>query len=98
MSTDPQKKLDAQIQKAGLPTSGTHPFRPRFAQNSQGEQIIEKQAVSTGPKQGKRGYVDDQGRIWIRDRAHAHVPDHWDVQIDGGQDYIRVDNDGNLIQ
>ncbi len=26
------------------------------------------------------------------------VPDHWDVQIDGGKDYIRVDNDGNLIQ
>ena len=30
--------------------------------------------------------------------THSTVPDHWDVQIGGGRDYIRVDNDGNLIQ
>jgi hypothetical protein len=41
--------------------------------------------------------VDVQGRIWIRDRAHADVPDHWDVQIDDGDRYIRVDNDGNQL-
>lgn len=98
MPTDPQKKIEAQVRKAGLPTGGTNPFRPRLATNSQGNPVVEKQAVATGPKSGKRGYVDDQGRIWIRDRAHSNVPDHWDVQIDGGKDYIRVDNDGNLIQ
>ncbi|MBN9117833.1 MAG: hypothetical protein J0I06_01465 [Planctomycetes bacterium] len=98
MSTDPQQKIEAQIRKAGLPIGGTHPFRPRLGTNSRGDPVIEKQAVTTGPKAGKRGYVDDQGRIWIRDRAHSTVPDHWDVQIDGGQDYFRVDNDGNLIQ
>jgi hypothetical protein len=98
VATDPQEKIDAQIRKAGLPTGGDHPFRPRLTTNNRGDPIIEKQAVSTGKKQGKRGYVDDQGRIWIRDRAHAGDPDHWDVQIDGGNDYIRVDNDGNLLQ
>ncbi len=97
MATDPQKKIESQIQKAGLPTGGDYPFRPRLTTNARGDPVIEKQAVSNGPKAGKRGYVDDQGRIWIRDRAHAHVPDHWDVQIDGGASYIRVDDDGNLI-
>ena len=43
------------------------------------------------PRSGKPGSVDDQGRIWIRDRAHAKLPDHWDVQIDDGADYIRID-------
>lgn len=98
MATDPQKKIEEQIRKAGLPTDGEYPFRPRFTTNGRGDQVIEKQAVSEGPKAGKRGYVDDQGRIWIRDRTHANVPDHWDVQIDGGADYFRVDNDGNAIQ
>ncbi len=75
MPTDPQKKIEAQVRKAGLPTGGTNPFRPRLATNSQGNPVVEKQAVATGPKSGKRGYVDDQGRIWIRDRAHSNVPE-----------------------
>lgn len=97
MATDPHEKIDRQIRKAGLPTGGAHPFRPRLGTNARGDPILEKETVSVGPKQGKRGYVDDQGRIWIRDRAHASVPDHWDVQIDGGQEYFRVDDDGNLL-
>ncbi len=92
----PQKIID-QMRRAGLPTSGTHSYRPRLTNNQKGEQIIEKCAVGNGPKQGKRGYVDEQGRIWIRDRAHADVPDHWDVQIDDGDNYIRVDDDGNQL-
>jgi hypothetical protein len=92
----PQKIID-QMQKAGLPTAGAHPFRPRLTQNQKGEQIIEKRAVGHGPKQGKRGYVDEHGRIWVRDRAHSNIPDHWDVQIDDGDDYFRVDADGNLV-
>jgi hypothetical protein len=61
----PQKVVE-QIAKAGLPTTGTHPFRPRLVQNWRGEQVIEKKAVANGPKQNKKGYVDDQGRIWVR--------------------------------
>jgi hypothetical protein len=63
---------------------------------SAGEQVIEKRAVQSGPKAGKKGYVDDQGRIWVKDRAHAGLPDHWDVQSDGGDNYIRVDLNGEL--
>jgi len=92
----PQKIID-QMRKAGLPTSGQHPFQPKLTTNKNGDQIIEKVAVSHGPKQGKRGFVDDQGRIWIRDRSHAGLPDHWDVQFDGGSDYIRVDQNGNEL-
>jgi len=92
----PQKVKD-QIQNAGLPTSGTYPFVPRIVKNKRNEDIIDKQKITKGPKRGKSGYVDDQGRIWIRDRAHASVPDHWDVQIDGGEDYFRVDQHGNAI-
>jgi hypothetical protein len=91
------KKITDQIQKARLPTGGQHPFEPQLSTNRRGEQEIEKKAVQKGPKKGKKGYVDDQGRIWIKDRAHADVPDHWDVQIDGGDAYFRVDLDGNEL-
>ncbi len=90
-------KVVEQMRKAGLPTSGPFPFEPRLVNNTRGEQIIEKRAVGKGPKRGKRGYVDTQNRIWVRDRAHAHVPDHWDVQINDGDSYIRVDDNGNLL-
>jgi hypothetical protein len=92
----PQKVID-QVQKARLPTGGQHPFKPRLVTNRKGEPVIAKGAIRTGPKRGKMGYVDEQGRIWIKDRAHANVPDHWDVQIAGGQDYFRVDLNGNEI-
>ena len=92
----PQKVID-QMRKVGLPTSGLHQFQPRMTTNVRGDPMIEKRTVSKGPKQGKRGYVDELGRIWIRDRAHAVVPDHWDVQIAEGDDYFRVDDDGNEL-
>ena len=92
----PQKIID-QIKKAGLPTSGQHPFRPKLVMNRKGERVMQKQAVQKGPKQGKRGYVDDQDRIWIKDRGHSGIPEHWDVQLDDGNDYIRVDMKGDEI-
>ena len=92
----PQKIID-QMKKAGLPGGGPHPFRPKLVKNRQGEQVIEKKGVQEGPKKGKRGYVDEQGRIWIKDRGHANVPDHWDVQLEEGDDYIRVDLNGNEL-
>jgi hypothetical protein len=91
------EKIIRQMTKAGLPFGGTHPFKPRLTKNRKGESIIEKMAVAKGPKKGKVGYVDEQGRIWIKDRAHANLPDHWDVQIRGGDEYIRVDELGNEI-
>ena len=91
-----QKIID-QMDDAGLPSGGAVPFHPKIKKNKAGEDIIDKRAVRIGPKRGKRGYVDDRGRIWIKDRAHAHVPDHWDVQIDDGYDYVRVDLNGNEI-
>jgi hypothetical protein len=65
--------------------------------NRRGDQVIEKRPVLHGPKRGKRGYVDELGRIWVKDRSHADVPDHWEVQIDDGLDYFRVGLDGNQI-
>ena len=97
MSSPLPKKIQEQMARAGLPCAGTNPFRPKIVKNRNNEDIIDKQPVTKGPKQGKRGFVDDQGRIWIRDRAHAHVPDHWDAQIDGGEDYIRIDQNGDEI-
>ncbi len=85
------------MERAGLPRTGTHPFQPKLTTNRRGDQIIEKTAVTRGPKQGKRGYVDTQGRIWIKDRSHGGLPDHWDVQINDGDDYLRVDQHGNAI-
>ena len=79
-----------------MPVGGTHPFRPKLVRNQRGEPLIERRAVVRGPKRGKRGFVDDQGRIWVRDRAHADVPDHWEVQI-GGDDSFRVGHNGEEL-
>jgi hypothetical protein len=97
MSTGLPQKVLNQIANAGLPTGGQHPFKPRIVTNRQGQQIIDKQVVQKGKKRGKYGYVDDQGRIWVKDWSHAGLPDHWDVQIDGGADYFRVDLNGNEV-
>lgn len=37
----PQAKVEQQIKKAGLPTSGTLPFVPQFDKNKKGEAILE---------------------------------------------------------
>jgi hypothetical protein len=92
----PQKIID-QIRKARLLSSGTHPFKPKLLVNRRGDAIIAKQAPVRGPKRGKLGYVDERDRIWIRDSGHADLPDHWDVQIDAGREYFRVDQDGNEL-
>jgi hypothetical protein len=91
------KKIADQIKRADLPTNGKNPFTPKLTKNKRGELVIEKRAVTKGPKIGKRGYVDSQDRIWIKDRAHSNVPDHWDVQINGGIEYFRVDLLGDRI-
>ncbi len=98
MSSDPADKIHEQMRKAGLPTGGAMPFDPQLDQNIEGECIIRKAAIEYGPKKGKRGYVDRLGRIWIKDRAHADYPDHWDVQENGGKKgYTRVDLEGNVL-
>ena len=90
-------RIEKQIDKAGLPRGGIVPFVPRLDRNNKGKEIIRKGTVSHGPKKGKKGYVDMKDRIWVKDRAHAGDPDHWDVQEDGGQKYFRVDLQGNLL-
>lgn len=91
------KKIDRQIDKAGLPKGGSVPFVPKLDQDKEGRPIIKKATIQHGPKKGKKGYVDSKGRIWIKDRAHAGDPDHWDVQENGGKQYFRVDPNGNIL-
>lgn len=81
-----------------MPTGGKHPFVPKLVKNRSGEDIIDKRPVAKGPKRGKKGYVDEQDRLWVRDRAHAQLPDHWDVQLQAGEDYFKVDNNGEQIE
>jgi hypothetical protein len=95
--TNLPQKIVEQIRKAGLPTTGQHPFQPRLVRNRRGQAEIQKTVVKKGPKKGKRGYVDDQDRIWIKDRAHSGLPDHWDVQLNDGDDYLRVDMQGDEV-
>jgi hypothetical protein len=97
VSTGLPQKIIAQIAKAGLPIEGDHPFKPKLMMTRHGDQVIEKKAVAAGPKKGKRGFVDEQGRIWVKDRAHGGLPDHWDVQMDNGRSYFRVDLSGTEI-
>ena len=97
MSQDLPEKVVEQMKNAGLPTGGTHPFKPKLTTNKRGDPIIDKKAVTKGSKRRKPGFVDDQGRVWIRDHAHGGLPEHWDVQIDDGENYFRVDLKGNEI-
>lgn len=98
MASDELTKIRKQIEKVGLPTGGDFPFEPQLDTNKKGEPIISKAAAAYGPKKGKRGYVDREGQIWIRDRAHGKYPDHWDVQEAAGrQGYTRVDSQGNIL-
>lgn len=97
MSADEPDKIERQIVKAGLPQAGQFPYIPRLKTNARGESEIVKAKPKYGPKRNKKGYVDDQGRIWIKERAHAGQPDHWDVQIDDGLRYIKVDFEGNSL-
>jgi hypothetical protein len=97
MANESPSKIDKQIDKAGLPRGGVYPFVPKLDKDKKGSNIIRKDTVQQGPKKGKKGYVDSIGRIWIRDRAHAGLPDHWDVQEEGGKKYFRVDQNGNAI-
>ena len=95
--TNLPEKVQSQIARNGLPTSGETPFVPKLVKNKRGDLEIVKTEITQGPKAGKKGYVDSEGRIWIRDSAHANYPDHWDVQLDGGKDYVRVGLDGNKV-
>jgi hypothetical protein len=97
VAADLPEKVIRQIKNARLPVGGSHPFAPKLKTNPRGHLIIDKKAPSQGPKAGEIGFVDDQGRIWIRDLAHAGLPEHWDVQIDDGADYIRIGYDGEEI-
>lgn len=98
MSSDLPEKINEQVLKAGLPTAGSFPFEPLLGLNRRGESMIQKAQIQSGPKKGKYGYVDVQGRIWIKDYAHGDYPDHWDVQEDAGrQGYTRVDSHGNIL-
>jgi hypothetical protein len=97
VETDLPGKIEQQIEKAGLPRTGEVPFEPKLEKNKKGKLIIKKDVVTHGRRKGKKGYVDTKGRIWIKDRAHAGDPDHWDVQEDGGKKYFRVDLQGELL-
>ena len=73
------------------------PFHPKICKNKKGVPIIDSAVVTSGPKGGKTGKLDKQGRIWVWDPPHAGYPGHWDVQLDGGGDYFRVGTDGNPV-
>lgn len=90
-------KIKQQIEKAGLPQQGSYKFIPKIVANKRGQPTIEKKTIEHGPRKGKKGYVDAEGRIWIRNYAHAGYPNHWDVQIDGGHNYINVKDNGEMM-
>ena len=101
MADEPElsQKVRDQLAKAKLPTSGAYIFRPRLTKNKRDQMIVERAEARSAPaaQAGRMGWVDMEGRIWLRDRAHAGLPDHWDVQEDDGTTYFRVDDDGKLL-
>jgi hypothetical protein len=70
------EKIKAQMEKAKLPyLRGGVPFVPKLFRNDRGEVEILKLQSPRGT-----GWTAADGKIWIRGRAHAGYPDHWDVQ------------------
>jgi len=101
LGSNPKKtcppKVAAQMAKRGLPNGGQTPFVPKLIKGPKGDLIMDSAEVTIPGVGPKVGFVDDQGRIWVRDNAHAGYPQHWDVQINGGKDYFRVGMDGNPV-
>lgn len=97
MAKNLPKRIYRQMDKTGLPKGGIDPFIPKLDKDKMGRPIIKEASVQQRPKKGKKGYVDIKGRIWIKDRAHGSYPDHWDVQENSGQTYVRVDLHGNPL-
>ncbi|MBI4815751.1 MAG: VCBS repeat-containing protein [Deltaproteobacteria bacterium] len=94
-------KIYNQLKRLNLPQPGPKvqfPFHPRLTQNKKGEWILKKSMPSSGPRVGKEGYEDLEGRIWIRDTGHTGSH-HWDVQIPpfGPKSYENVDYQGNIM-
>jgi len=90
-------KISNQIQKKGLPTSGQTPYKAKYRVNKAGNLELQRGAPKYGPKVNEVGFVDENGRIWIKEGAHAGYPEHWDVQVDEGRNYFRVGLDGNPV-
>ena len=68
------------------------PYRPLRAEdlparfhpprNWNGEMIV----VEYGPYQGRKGYMDTHGDIWVPTRpGESHGGPHFDVQLEGGR-------------
>jgi hypothetical protein len=70
-------KVQRQIEETGVPSGGQTPFKPKLKKNRKGDLEMEKGVILEGPKRGKKGFVDEDGRIWIRDPGHSGYPDHW---------------------
>jgi hypothetical protein len=88
----------AKIAELQLPTGGTVRFVPKVIKKNGKLQIERAEATAAkGNARGKSGWLDVEGRIWIRNYAHAGYPDHWDVQINLGADYINVTLLGEIM-
>ncbi len=86
------------MKKLGLPTGGSYPFRPKIRPNRRNDPDLVTRFPKKGRKKDVKGFVDEDGNIWIRDPAHGGYPDHWDVQKDDGNDYERVGDDGEPVR
>jgi hypothetical protein len=89
-------KIKAQMEKAKLPyLKGGVPYIPKLKKNDRGETEIVKVETPRG-----WGWTAQDGKIWVRGRAHAGYPDHWDVQesVDAKEgQYQNVLENGELM-
>jgi hypothetical protein len=54
LATDLPKKVIGQIRKAGLPTEGQYPFKPKLIKNRKGHLIIKKGTIPWAEERKKR--------------------------------------------
>ena len=87
----------SQMQRRGLPQAGEMPFIPRTFRDRSGRLRIQRGSPERGPRSGTRdqGFVAQDGNVWMKHIDQQHG-DHWDVQIDNGQDHINVNPDGSI--
>jgi hypothetical protein len=77
----------AKAQKLDLPTDGPVPFVPpkRWDVNN----------PRMGEINGRRGYLDEFGNVWVKGRGVGDAPFEWDVQVRGGLE--RLSKDGKHV-
>lgn len=91
--------VQQQMLRYELPVIGNVAFQPALvgSKNIDGGMAIQTTAIESGPHEGRIGFVDIDGRVWVRVRSQSTDFKFWHVQTNDPNQSFRIDNNGNKI-